>query len=68
MFESPLNKPTPTHAPNRGGAVACIGGPVDCIWSLQIVGDIFCFDLPSGFTRLLKVLWAISIVVWVIFG
>ena len=27
-FLNPLNKPTPTPAPDRGGPVPCIGGPV----------------------------------------
>ena len=27
-FLNPLNIPTPTPAPNRGGPVACVGGPV----------------------------------------
>ena len=27
-FESSINKPTPTPAPNRGGPAACLGGPV----------------------------------------
>ena len=25
---APLNIPTPIHAPDRGGPVACLGGPV----------------------------------------
>ena len=27
LLNPPLNIPTPTSAPNRGGPVACIGGP-----------------------------------------
>ena len=26
---APLNTPTPTRAPDRGGPIACLSGPVD---------------------------------------
>ena len=28
---NPLKIPTPTSAPDRGGPVACLGGPVTCL-------------------------------------
>ena len=37
----PLKIPTPTHAPDQGGPVACLGGPV--AWHRLVFPKYVCF-------------------------